>query len=45
MDAKIIDLQAWKAAHPPALICWRHGIACALAWHRLWMTVVFRQRL
>ena len=32
MPAKIISFETWKANHPPALICWQHGLACALAW-------------
>jgi hypothetical protein len=30
-EAKVISLAQWKAAHPPLLVCWQHGLACALA--------------
>jgi hypothetical protein len=42
MEAKIISLEHWKAAHPPALVCWQHGLACALAWQQLWVKMIFR---
>lgn len=29
MPAKIISMTEWKAAHPPALIFFQHGLACA----------------
>lgn len=41
MEAKIINMQQWKAAHPPALVCWQHGLACALAWQKLWLKVIY----
>ena len=41
MPAKIISFEAWKANHPPALICWQHGLACALAWQKLWLKVIY----
>lgn len=31
MPAQIISFAEWKAAHPPALICFQHGLACWLA--------------
>lgn len=40
MDVQIISLQEWKAAHPPALVCWQHGLACALAWQRLFLLLM-----
>ena len=42
MEAKIISLAEWKAAHPPALICWQHGLQAMLAWQELWLKVLFR---
>lgn len=42
MKATVINLQQWKAAHPPALMLFNHGIACALAWQRLWLSIIFR---
>ncbi|MEN6629796.1 MAG: hypothetical protein ABFC42_09135 [Sulfuricella sp.] len=45
MDAQIISMAQWKAAHPPALMLFNHGLACALAWQRLWLSIAFpRQR-
>lgn len=44
MLAKVIDLNQWKAAHPPALMLFNHGISCALAWQRLWLSIVFRSQ-
>jgi len=41
MPARIISLAEWKAAHPPVLIFWQHGLQCALAWQRLWLQVLF----
>lgn len=41
MPAKVISFAEWKAAHPPALICWQHGLACALAWQQLWLKVMY----
>lgn len=41
MPAKIISFEAWKASHPPALVCWQHGLACALAWQELWLKVIY----
>lgn len=43
MPAKVISFAQWKAAHPPILICWQHGLACALAWHELWLKIAFRR--
>lgn len=43
MPAKIINLDQWKASHPPALIFFNHGMACALAWQKLWLSIVFRR--
>jgi hypothetical protein len=43
-DAKVINLAQWKAAHPPALLLWQHGLACAVAWQRLWLKLVFGPR-
>ena len=37
MKAQVVDFAQWKAAHPPILICWQHGLACALAWQELWL--------
>lgn len=34
MPAKVISFEQWKAAHPPSLICFQHGLACALAWQQ-----------
>jgi len=44
MDAKIINLEEWKKAHPPALVCFQHGLAMAVAWQRLWFKVLFNPR-
>jgi hypothetical protein len=44
MKAKVIILAEWKASHPPALACWRHGMACALAWQELWLKLMFSGR-
>lgn len=41
MPAKIISFEQWKAAHPPSLICFQHGLACALAWQQLWLKVMY----
>lgn len=41
MDAQITNLAQWKAAHPPALICFQHGLDCALAWQQLWLKVIY----
>lgn len=41
MPARIINLEQWKASHPPALIFWQHGLACALAWQQLWLKVIY----
>ena len=43
MKATVINFAEWKAAHPPALICFQHGMQCALAWQQLWLKIVFRQ--
>lgn len=40
MNAQIISLAEWKAAHPPILVCWQRGLACAVAWQRLWIKVL-----
>lgn len=41
MTAKVIDFKAWKAAHPPALLIWQHGLACAVAWQRMWLLAIY----
>ena len=41
MDAQIIDLQRWKAAHPPVIVCWNAALAMGLAWQKLWLKVLF----
>ena len=41
MEAKVINFAQWKSAHPPALICYQHGLACALAWQQLWLKILF----
>lgn len=41
MNAQIISMAQWKAAHPPALICWNHGLACWLAWQKLMLKVIY----
>lgn len=41
MDAQIISMAAWKAAHPPALVAFQHGLACALEWQKLWLKVIY----
>lgn len=41
MDAQIISLEAWKKAHPPALIFWNHGLQAMLAWQKMWLRVVY----
>lgn len=40
MPARVIDFAQWKASHPPILICWQHGLACAVAWHRAWLGIL-----
>lgn len=35
------QLRSMEAAHPPILICWQHGLACALAWQELWLKVIY----
>lgn len=32
MPAKIISFSEWKAAHPPVLICWQHGLQAWADW-------------
>ncbi len=44
MPAEIISFTEWKAAHPPALIFWNHGLQCYLAWHDLWLKVLFQRK-
>lgn len=41
MTARVIDFEAWKAAHPPALLIWQHSLACAVAWHKMWLMVIY----
>lgn len=41
MKATVISFAEWKANHPPALICWQHGLACALAWQELWLKAIY----
>lgn len=41
MNAQIISMAQWKQSHPPALVCWQHGLACALAWQSLWLKVMY----
>ena len=43
MTAKVISLQQWKAAHPPILIYWNHGLQCGLAWQKLWLRILFQR--
>lgn len=44
MNAQIINMAQWKAAHPPALVCYQHGLALAVAWQQLWLKVLFNPR-
>lgn len=44
MPAQIVNFEQWKAAHPPALICWNHGLAAMLAWQKLWLKVIYGPR-
>jgi hypothetical protein len=44
MDAQIISLAKWKAAHPPILVCWQHGLQAWLAWHDLLIKLSFPLR-
>lgn len=44
MPAQVVNFAQWKAAHPPALICWNHGLQCYLAWHDLWLKVLFQRK-
>lgn len=37
---KIVSMSEWKAAHPPALVCFQHAMACAVAWQKLWLMVI-----
>ena len=32
MEAQIVDLKQWKAAHPPAIVCLNAALAMGLAW-------------
>jgi len=41
MNAQIISLAEWKAAHPPILVCWQRGLACAVAWQELCAKLYF----
>lgn len=40
MDAQIISLEKWKAAHPPALIFVNSAFAFAAAWQEMWLRVI-----
>lgn len=40
MPAQIVNMAKWKAAHPPILICYQHGLACWLAWQKLMLKVI-----
>lgn len=44
MPAKIINLEQWKAAHPPALIFWNYGLTAMVAWQKMWLGVMFKDR-
>ena len=44
MEANVINFAQWKAAHPPILICWQHGLAAALAWQQLWLKLIYGPR-
>lgn len=44
MPAQVVNFAQWKAAHPPALICFQHGLACMLAWQQLWLKVIYGPR-
>lgn len=41
MEAKVYNLAQWKAAHPPALICWQHGLQAALARQQLLLKIAY----
>ncbi len=43
MPAKIINLEQWKAAHPPALIFWNYGLASMVAWHKMWLKIFLQK--
>lgn len=40
MPAQVVNFAQWKAAHPPALVCFQHGLACMLAWKKLMLVVI-----
>ena len=44
MKAQVIDLAAWKAAHPPTLLLWQHSLAAMVAWQKLWLAVMYGPR-
>jgi len=44
MKATVINFQEWKAAHPPVLICWQHGLQAWLAWQKLILKVIYGPR-
>jgi len=37
---QITYLDEYRRTHPPALICLQHGLACAVAWQKLWLMVI-----
>jgi hypothetical protein len=41
MDAQIISLEAWKKAHPPALVMFNSNLQMLLAWQQLWLKVIY----
>ena len=40
MDAQIVNFEAWKKDHPPALIFVRSAFAFASAWQEMWLRVL-----
>jgi hypothetical protein len=44
MTAKVVNFEQWKAAHPPALIRFQHGLQAWLAWQKLILKVMYGSR-
>lgn len=40
MPAQVVNFAKWKAAHPPILICWQHGLQAWLAWQKLCLSLL-----
>lgn len=44
MDAQIISMAQWKAAHKPAIVTWQYGLAAMLAWNEMWLRAFYGNR-